>query len=51
MDMGQEEQQDVSDPDSVIYTDYVATSADANPDSKMEGSNETNEMVSYVHLG
>ena len=42
MDTGQEEQQEVSDPAAAIAADSVATSADAQPDDTMEGSNETN---------
>ena len=42
MGVGQEEHQEVSDPDTAIASDSVVTSAYTQPDSKMEGSNEPN---------
>ena len=41
--MVQEEQQELSYPDSAIYVNYVATSAYAQHGGTMEGSNEPKE--------
>ena len=42
MDMGQEEQHEVSDPDAVISAESVAASSDAQPYGIMEGLNKHN---------